>query len=407
MSNRHLIGKQLFEMEVNTSENAYVIQQKVSAILKNKVNVELGKVLDRFVGEEEMLCIDHLELDIGWIDSENLQAMVGKVLNALEQTLQETMKLSSNRSGLKSHEVNSLTAQEKSRERPPELFQRKEENSYSYFSERHKDQSKKKESLQQAYETLHMYYFKLWIKFLITGVLPSYAIPPEKAMIRYVIEALVVENAAVVQLESALKKHPVALERLILQHPITDLVSLLEIYSGFSHDKLVRLLKDYKSDHLKDKKKQKKVTSRQWEVNIWKFLLSAVIIDGKKCDSQTLVAELKTDQFEEKEASLPQIPEETAQFFNNAGVVLAHPFLKGFFEKLALIKEGDFKNQKARSKGVLLLNYLATGEETAPEYELFLPKFICQVPANMPIDHCLKISTKEKKRSRCLIRSNY
>ena len=82
---------------------------------------------------------------------------------------------------------------------------------------------------------------------------------------------------------------------------------------------------------------------------------------------------------------------------------MLHPFLSSFFGKLKLTMEGDFKNFKSQAKAVLLLHFLASGEEQLPEYQMVLPKFLCAMPANMPLDHTLKLTKKEKKEAAGLL----
>ncbi|WP_062057001.1 contractile injection system tape measure protein [Aquimarina longa] len=94
---------------------------------------------------------------------------------------------------------------------------------------------------------------------------------------------------------------------------------------------------------------------------------------------------------------------ESPQFFNNAGVVLLNPFLSNFFSRLNLLEDSDFKDINARSKAVVLLHYLATGEEDPKEYEMILPKFLCEMPVNIPLDHTICLTKEEKKEANDLL----
>ncbi|MDH7460658.1 contractile injection system tape measure protein [Chitinophagaceae bacterium 26-R-25] len=81
------------------------------------------------------------------------------------------------------------------------------------------------------------------------------------------------------------------------------------------------------------------------------------------------------------------IPEEGI-FIKNAGIVLVHPFLKSLFKRLQWIEDGYFVNTTAQLKAIFMLHYLATGETSAPEYELVLCKHICGYPVagNVPAE---------------------
>lgn len=405
MANRHLIGKQVFEMEVNTSKNAYALQQKVSAILKNKLNPELEKVFDRIVGEEEVLQIEHLELNIGRIDPENLDELIGKVLNSLDRSLKENrFRKQSKRTDLESLGANRNSIQEKRRKAQLELLIRKGENLNSSFRTPHNNRSGKQDLIQQGYETLYAYYFKLWVKFLTTGALPSYAIQPEKDLINYALEALVLDNKAVERLRTTIIAYPIALDRLVLQHRTKDLVSLMELYTGHSHKRLPAIIKDFIKTVVRVKSKTKKFNQRQLEVIKWKQVLRRVIVDEEKLERSDVKAVLK--KLTSREDELPDDKEDlqSPQFFKNAGVILLHPFLNTLFKQLGFLKGSTFKNKSSKNKAVLLLHFLATGDENIPEYEMVLPKLLCEIPSNLPLDHTLKISNKEKKEALNLLK---
>ena len=69
-------------------------------------------------------------------------------------------------------------------------------------------------------------------------------------------------------------------------------------------------------------------------------------------------------------------------YVDDAGVVLLHPFLPLCFEALG-IAVGDELIRPERA--VCLLHHLATGEVTASEYELVLPKVLCGLAIDEPV----------------------
>jgi hypothetical protein len=95
----------------------------------------------------------------------------------------------------------------------------------------------------------------------------------------------------------------------------------------------------------------------------------------------------------------------TGYFIRSAGVVLLHPFLAHFFKKLKLTEAGDFKNEKARHKAAYLIHFLATGEPQPPEYALVLPKLLCGIPLNLPLDHRLKITKRDQAEAENLLQA--
>lgn len=72
-------------------------------------------------------------------------------------------------------------------------------------------------------------------------------------------------------------------------------------------------------------------------------------------------------------------------YLNHAGLVLLHPFLTYYFEAIGLVSENAFCHEYAQQIAIVLLHYLATGETSAPEYDLVLPKLLCGWPLNDPV----------------------
>ncbi|WP_143306505.1 contractile injection system tape measure protein [Chitinophaga vietnamensis] len=69
----------------------------------------------------------------------------------------------------------------------------------------------------------------------------------------------------------------------------------------------------------------------------------------------------------------------------HAGVVLLTPFLKQLFSTLSLLEGKDWKDKESQYKAIHLLRFLATGETMAPEYNLALEKICCGLSLDEPI----------------------
>ncbi len=72
-------------------------------------------------------------------------------------------------------------------------------------------------------------------------------------------------------------------------------------------------------------------------------------------------------------------------FVENAGMVLAGPYLSMLFKKLDLLDNKAFKSHTAAEKAVHILEYMVTGEQSAPEYRLVLNKLLCGLEPARPI----------------------
>ncbi|MFT4668110.1 MAG: hypothetical protein ACI9XB_005089, partial [Gammaproteobacteria bacterium] len=86
-------------------------------------------------------------------------------------------------------------------------------------------------------------------------------------------------------------------------------------------------------------------------------------------------------------------------FVANAGMVMLWPFLPALFNNLGYIEDKIFKDRDAQERAVHLLQYIIDGEESPPEFILFLNKVICGIPVEEPIKRFVKLTKKEKEES--------
>ena len=86
------------------------------------------------------------------------------------------------------------------------------------------------------------------------------------------------------------------------------------------------------------------------------------------------------------------VTDDEAVFVEHAGIVLLHPFYPRLFEKLGLVENKAFVDDWSRSRAVVLLHFIASGSDRQPEYALTLPKLLCGVPANRPLDRAIEIN---------------
>ena len=87
----------------------------------------------------------------------------------------------------------------------------------------------------------------------------------------------------------------------------------------------------------------------------------------------------------------------------NAGVILLHPFLSPYFKTAGLVDQGNFVDEAAQQKAVHLLHFLATGQTQAPEYDLLLPRFLCGLPFETPLERFVDISAEEQAEGEKLL----
>src|SRR5262249_58799142 len=87
-------------------------------------------------------------------------------------------------------------------------------------------------------------------------------------------------------------------------------------------------------------------------------------------------------------------------FIRCAGLVLLHPFLPRLFAALGITAE-DRMLQPERA--MCLLHFLATGQRAAPEYELLLPKLLCNVPLDQPTASRIELGATDEEEAVALL----
>lgn len=97
--------------------------------------------------------------------------------------------------------------------------------------------------------------------------------------------------------------------------------------------------------------------------------------------------------------------EENGMHVTHAGLVLLHPFLEYFFREFQLLDGQGFRDAAARTLAVHLLQYLATGQETPPEYLLTMEKFLCGAELPVPIPRAIQLTAHMKEESDTLLRA--
>ncbi|MFM2483667.1 contractile injection system tape measure protein [Celerinatantimonas yamalensis] len=76
---------------------------------------------------------------------------------------------------------------------------------------------------------------------------------------------------------------------------------------------------------------------------------------------------------------------------DNAGMVLAAPYLANLFQRLGLTDGKQFASPQTQEQALFCLQQVVYGQHEAPEYRMMLNKVLCGMPLTMPIpaDHLL------------------
>jgi len=109
------------------------------------------------------------------------------------------------------------------------------------------------------------------------------------------------------------------------------------------------------------------------------------------------------EQLEKNKILVENMSDKDNIYIHNAGLVIMHPFLNTYFNRLKMFENGDFISDEHRHRAVHLLQYLAFGTETNEEHELVLNKILCNIPIDEPVSAGIIMTEEEKAISGELI----
>jgi len=351
----HIIHKQKVTVQTDISSDAFTLQNRISNVFKNDLKNKLESLFDQISPNGKAIRMDKLELDLGTIRKENLEAEFSKKI--IEQL---SVKLSN---------INDTT-----------------------------DKKIKFEEIEHNDSIIDVLTF-----FLQKGYMPWYSsvrnLSEWESEMRHSFS-----DKEWVLLADVLKKSVLVnqnmIQRLVMQFSESFLGEIL----FHLHD---RLNTNWQSVFFEKNKLDYDIAKQSSRVLFWQEVIFTALTTANKNDFENALLErinkMKTsiaDKNEKKEALINE-----DLFTNNSGIVILHPFLFMYFKELGLLNENNFINIESQHRAILLLHYLATGETKVAEFNLLLAKLLCAVDFEEPIPNFIELTEKEKGESANLLKS--
>ncbi|HEX5168486.1 MAG TPA: contractile injection system tape measure protein, partial [Cyclobacteriaceae bacterium] len=92
-------------------------------------------------------------------------------------------------------------------------------------------------------------------------------------------------------------------------------------------------------------------------------------------------------------------------YVTNAGLTILHPFLSGLFYNVGYTEKDEWINDDARYRALALTQYLVTGKEECPEFNLMLNKIFTGYPLEETFPAQVILSDFEKDEAVDLLKS--
>jgi hypothetical protein len=272
---------------------------------------------------------------------------------------------------------------------------------------------------------------------MLNGYLPWNTTRVSENWYMQVLEALAVDFSSVTALRRMIRESPFAVSRIVLQHNEEFLVSLVEILTSQNQRQLTGAIDELELLFSVNGNRQKR--SALWEQALQfsaenekcstDMLVTSLLLNnaGSISDVMNIISnkppgisiilpvldqlENQTSLFSDHEKTgrlkgakisdlkgVEKIDEEGV-FVQNAGQVLVHPFLPGLFKKLELVSGGKFINNEIHQRALYLMHYITTGNVSGEEFELVMPKLLCNWPIEEPVGKDIELSGEELKEA--------
>lgn len=351
---QHLIKKQIIELHIDKSLNAFNIQHLVSQHFWKNIVPDLEEAFDILSDEMIIVHLDKLEIDLGIITAKNIEechwapAIVGEVSDQIRKKLSQ----------------------------PP-------------------DKSSK------VKEKISLSICRQWMSYIQNGFLPWETISINDQWFTSVLQALATEYFAITELKKLILSSPHVARRIVLQHEEKFLIDLCSIMtsktvgkSSLIMDELRELVRN--TSHSTDSNPAKKRVKNEILKVILEFASPQTNATQERVPKDQLTdGEEKTSTEEQKTFVKLRILKDDGVFISNAGIILLHPFLNQFFKRQKLIDAGAFISPEDKKKAIFLLHFLSTGDTQADEHQLVVPKILCDFPVEEPIEKAFDLSQTE------------
>jgi hypothetical protein len=193
----NVIKKQIFQLSVPAGADNFRLQQRVSEHAQGKMLAQLQTLFDELVDEEDMLVIDRIEIDLGQLAPDDIETggwsmeLVGKLKEYIIKALASAGTVAGPQRGNKA-----------------------------------------------------IGHFRQWLLYMQNGYLPWNVVRTDAAWQQNVLQTLATDIRSIAELRQAIAGGGVVLSRIVLQHPQTFLVGLLETLTAEGQDELPAFLEE-------------------------------------------------------------------------------------------------------------------------------------------------------------------
>jgi hypothetical protein len=412
--NQHILHQINMEVNTNSEPRAFLLKNDLDNFLKDDFLPRIEHLLDEIFPGNQTLRYNSLDLEIDLKPEDSLQMAREMLINQLRSKLDSTVpdfSTPSSKLDFEGYDKDFIEPDHSTKPGQPFVAEplTDEEDSLLYFLE--------------------------------TGLLPWFVNPPEfSASLESKSISILLQNKVFLQkLKSLFSAKPDALERFVLQMNPEITIELISHLAGpqlvdqkrlkqkltclsamIQTDVLKLIISnltqnDYpgRSDfRMKFRSEVFKNTS-ETDIEFIQGILKMVglpdelpltagqkdsVISGAKDNDDQLQNQVNPENRKSYSIDLKAV------YIQNAGMILAHPFLPQLLASTGCLEHKQVLPEK-QQKAVQLLHYLTTGGETDREFNLTFEKYLCGLPLETPLTQLSEIGSADKQECDEVLRS--
>jgi hypothetical protein len=468
-ANGHIIQKMLVDLKVSRKVNTLQLQQRLEQLVEDRLLPRLESLFDRLVGPDMWVEFERIEVDLGHVtgrltDEEWVDNLFTNLKQYFEQEIQRRSS-SSNANGAVSpgHGTEQLTDGEGVDNLAISLKQFFGQEIHHRSSSSNANGAVRQEML--AYFLDHGS-LPWWAVEVSLADYVTSRIPEQAEYIWGLLKEPTRRRRWVLQFDSLIQKAlfealgielPVQLEEWLTFSKPLDTCKTREIYwevcwelsleaekspKIWWHKLIQRLLSSIGNSrqredfHRKAQKALFEASGIELPVQLEEWLTFSKPLDTRK--AREIYWEVCWELFFEQEKSPedwwcnlimlsqrkdqqdlnPEIAPDVSSFVKTkssidsediyvplAGIVLVHPFLPAFFNRVGLTREEAFSDPDAQERAVHVLYFIATRQEHPNEQDLSVLKLLCGWELQAPIAKYIDLTANEKEQAEGMLQA--
>ena len=443
---KHIVKKQILELQLNSPEGSFDLQNQVSRIYQDRVIHIVDSLLSEYSSPDIVHRIDILEINLGSLDINNLESeFISKISTELQKQLTKSIIVDASDTIQQPKTSNGKSSSSQKID-----FGSKE---YNYLQ---RQSSHINNSISSKVEILSY--------FIQEGILPWCSQNINKQELEKLFKETIDNSPATIEpiLLTSFQNQK-QLKRIIYQFSDSILLQIVQLLFPY----LSLAIADYQQ-HLKELFKQtdifQTITARQLRLEIWQGIFLTLFLEQNNQIKQNIFIQKHllyiattfhlnylglVRQIEKVAVSLKkqnksitrQISEILKQitstsveysieqdakiteaqsscytgnsmnlftqsdeiYITNAGLILIWPFLNSFFENLGLVENKSFIDLTLGDRAAFLLQYVVDHHTEIAEHILPLNKLLCGLDLSEPIDTNIKLTEQEQTESENLL----